>query len=78
MQLIDVTDEDECVESSGNGTNLSNPSVSTRSIGAGYLTFKGAKRGGGNTRKGIKAARGFDYLILAAKKAFNHLRHAFT
>ena len=69
--------EDEFGESGGNETNLSNLSTSTRSTGAGYLTSGGVKRGNGNTKKGVKVARGFDYLIPAAKKAFNHLRHAF-
>ena len=78
LQLIDVADEDKVGESGDNGTNLSNPSTSTRSTRAGYLTSKGAKKGDGNTKKGVKAARGSDYLTLAAKKAFNSLRHAFT
>ena len=62
----------------GNGTNLSNLSALIRSTGAGYLTSGCAKRGGGNNKKGVKAAKGSDYLTPAAKKAFNHLRHAFT
>ena len=78
LQSIDVADEDEVGKSGGNGTNLLNLSMSTKYTGAGYLTSKGTKRGGGNTKKGVKAARGFDYLTPAAKKAFNHLRHAFT
>ena len=73
-----MVDEDEVDESNGNRTNLSNPFVSTRFTGVGSLTFGGATKGGGNTKKGVKAARSFDYLISAAKKAFNHLRHAFT
>ena len=73
-----MADADKVGESGGNGTNLSNPSASTRSIGAGYLTSEGAKRGGGNTKKGVKAARGSDYLIPVAKKAFDHIWHAFT
>ena len=80
LQLIDTTDKDEFddTESDGNETNLSNPSASKKSIGTGYLTSKGAKKGGGNTKKGVKAARGPDYLNPAAKNAFNHLWHAFT
>ena len=78
--MIDAADEDEIgrSKSGGNKTSLSNPSTSKKSIGAGYLTFRGAKRGGGNTEKGFKAARGSEYLISDTKKAFNHLRHAFT
>ena len=77
LQLIDIVDEDEVAKSGGNGTNLSNPSALTRSTGAGYLNSRGAKRGGGSTKKGVKAAKSSDYLTLVAKKAFNHLRHAF-
>ena len=77
LKLIDVPDKDEVCESGGNGTNLSNSSTSKKSIGAGYLTSGGAKKGGGNTKKGFKAAKGSDYLFSAAKKAFNHLWHAF-
>ena len=58
--------------------NLLNPSASKRSTGAGYLISKGAKRGAGNTKKGVKAARVPNYLTLAAKKAFNYLKHIFT
>ena len=72
-----MADEDEVGESGDNGTNLSNPSALTRSTGAGYLTSRGAKKSGGNTKKGVKVVRGFDYLTLAAKKVFNHLRHVF-
>ena len=75
---MDVADEDEFDKSDGNRTNLSNPPTLTRSTGAGYFTFGGIKRSGGNTKKGVKAAKGSDYVIPAAKKAFNHLRHAFT
>ena len=78
LQSINTADEDEIDESDGNGTNLSNPSASTRSTGAGYLTSGSAKRGGGNTKKGVKATRDSNYLIPAAQKAFNHLRNAFT
>ena len=77
LQLIDVSDKDDINESGGNGTNLSNPSISTRSTGAGYLSFGGTKKGGGNIKKDVKAAKGSDYLTPAAKKAFNYLRHAF-
>ena len=58
--------------------------MSKKSTKAGYLTFKGAKKGsrnlnnsGGNNKKGVKATRGSNYLTLGAKKAFNLLRHAF-
>ena len=73
LQSIDVADKDEISKSNGNGTNLSNPSMSMRSIKAGYLTSGGAKRGGGNTKKNVKAAKCSDYLTPAAKKAFNLL-----
>ena len=73
LQSIDMADENELDESGGNETNLSNSSASKRSPRAGYLTSGGAKRGGGNTKKGVEAARGSDYLISAIKKAFNHL-----
>ena len=62
----------------GNETNLSNPSRSKRFIRVGYLTFGDSKRGGGNIKKGVKAARGSNYLTPAVKKAFNYLRHTFT
>ena len=65
-------------ESDGNETNLSNLSMSKRSTGASYLTCGDAKKGSSNTKKGVEAVRGFDYLTLAAKKAFNHLGYAFT
>ena len=77
-QSIAVEDKNEVGESGGNGTNLSNPSASTKSIRAGYLTSDDAKKDGGNTKKGVKAAKGSDYLISAAKEAFNYLQHAFT
>ena len=77
-QSINVADEDEVGESGSNGTNLSNLSASRRSTGVGYLSFGGAKKGEGNIKKGFKAARGSDYLILAAKEAFNHLQNTFT
>ena len=44
----------------------------------GYLTSGGANKGGGNTKKGVNAAKDPDYLTLAAKKAFNYLQHMFT
>ena len=88
LQLsIDAADKNEVDEgeSGGDETNLLNPSASKRSTRAGYLTSRKAKKGGnntkkagGNTKKGVEAARGSDYLTLDAKKAFNHLRHAFT
>ena len=85
--LIDATNEDKVggSESSGTKTNLSSPSTSKNSTGASNLTSEGTKkggnnsqRGGGNTKTGVKAAGGFDYLTLDAKKAFNYLWHAFT
>ena len=85
--LIEAEDEDEVDEgeSNSNETNLSNLSASKRSTKAGYLTSKDAKkggdnlkRGGRNTKKSVKAARGSDYLILYATKAFIYLWHAFT
>ena len=78
LQSIDMADENEIDKSGGNETNLSNPFASTRSTEAGYLTSKGAKKGGGNTKKGVKAATDSDYLTPAAKRAFNHLRDTFT
>ena len=83
---IDMAEKNEVGggESDGNETNLSNPSASKKSTKAEYLTSGGAKKGGnnpkmggGNTKKGVEAARSSDYLTLDAKKAFNHLRHAF-
>ena len=44
----------------------------------GYLTLRGAKRSGGNTKKGVKAAKNSDYLTPAAKKAFYYIWHTFT
>ena len=73
-----MADENAVGESDGYGTNLSNSSASIKSTRAGYLTSGGAKIGGGNIKKSVKAARVFDYLTPAAKKAFNHLWHAFT
>ena len=79
LQSIDVVDEDEVGdgENGSNETNLSNPSASKRSTETGYLIFKGTKRSGGSTKKGVKAVRGPDYLTLAAQNAFNYLRHVF-
>ena len=65
-------------KSGGNETNLLNPSTSKKSTGAGYLTFGGAKKGSGNTKKGVKTSKSPDYLNLASKKAFNYLQHTFT
>ena len=78
--LIDVTNENEIsgVKSDGNKTNLSNLSATKKSTRAGYPTSEGAKKGGGNTKKSVKAAKGFNYLILGAKKAFNLSRYKFT
>ena len=80
LQLIDAANEDDVGtdENSVDETNLSNSSASKRSLGAGFLTSGDTKKGGGNTKKGVKAARDPDYLTPAAKKAFNHLWHAFT
>ena len=57
LQLIDLADKNEFgnSESGGNEMNLSNPSVSEKSIKAGYLTFISAKRDDGHTKKGVKA-----------------------
>ena len=81
---IDVANEDEVYESSGNETNLSNLFALKRSTKAVYLSFEGAKKsgnnlkkGGNNTKKGVKAARSYNYLTQDAKKAFNYLQHAF-
>ena len=72
-------------EGDGNKTNLSNPSASKKSIWAGYLTFKGAKKsgnnpnsGGGNTKRNVKAAKGSDYITSGTKKIFNLLWYTFT
>ena len=78
LQLIDIADEYEVCESGSNGTNLSNPFASTWSTEARYLTFEVVKKGGGNTKKGVKAAGDFDYLTPVAKKIFNQLWHVFT
>ena len=80
LQSINAANEDEFSdgESDGNKTNLSNSSTSKRFIRAGYLTLRGTKKGGGNTKNNGIAARGSDYLNSTAKKAFNYLRHAFT
>ena len=77
---MNAADEDEVGngESGGNEMNLLNLSTSKRSTRAGYLTSGGAKRGGGNTKKGVKATKGYNYLIPSAKKTFNHLQHMFT
>ena len=76
LQSINVVDEDEVGESGGNETNLSNLSTLIRFTRGGYSTSGGAKKGGNNTKKDVEAARNFDYLIPATKKAFNHLWHA--
>ena len=76
-QSIDMVDKDEVNEDDGNGTNLSNPSASMKSIGACYLISGDAKKGGSNIKKSVKAAKGSDYLTPVAKKAFNHLCHTF-
>ena len=64
MQSINAADEDKVDKSSDNGTNLLNPSASTKSS-------KSAKKGSGNTKKGVKATKGSGYLTSAVKKAFN-------
>ena len=56
-----------------NKTNLLNSFTSKKSIEAGYLTSKGIKRGGGNTKKWVKAAKSSDYLTSGAKRGFNLL-----
>ena len=60
LQSIDVPDIDKVGEdkSDGNATNLLNLSGSKRSTGSDYLTSGGAKKGGNNTKKGVKATRG--------------------
>ena len=63
-----MSDKNEVGENDDNETNLSNPSASTKFTKAGYLTSGGAKRGGGNTKKGVEAAKSFDYLTPAIKK----------
>ena len=77
LQSTDMAEEDEVDENNGNRINLSNPSASIRSTGADYLSFRGAKKSGGNTKKAVQATKSSDYLTLAAKKAFNYLRHVF-
>ena len=68
-QSRDVADEDKVGDNKfgGNETTLSNSSALKKSIGAGYLTSEGAKKGGGNTKQGVKAAIGLNYLNPAAK-----------
>ena len=80
LQLIDAADKNEIGGSkSGNDkTSLSNPFASKKSTRAGYLTLESAKRGDGNTKKSVKAAKSPNYLTSAVKKTFNHLRHTFT
>ena len=75
--LVDMANKDEVggSESSSNETNLSNLSMLKKSTKTGFLISKSAKRGGGNTKNGVKANRSSDYLIPNAKRAFNHLRH---
>ena len=80
QSLIDAADEHEIDKSKsvGNNTNLLNPSVSKKSTKAGYLTFKGAKKGGGNPKKGVKAVTDSNYPTPSTKKAFNFLQYVFT
>ena len=49
-----------------------------KSIEASYLTSGGVKKGGGNTKKNVKVAKGLNYSTLAAKKTLNHLWYALT
>ena len=84
QSLINALDQDEVGKSGGNKRNLSNLSALKRFIRGGFLISKGAKRGdgntnsgGGNTKKGVKAIRGSNYLTPDTKKVFNHLRHMF-
>ena len=56
-----------------------------KSTGTSYLTSKSAQKSGsspnssgGNIKKSVKAATGFNHLIPGAKKAFNLLWHVFT
>ena len=73
QSLIDMVDKDE-VDRGKNGGNeiyLSNPSALKKSTEAGYLTSKSNKKGGSNTKKGFKAAKGFNYLTLGPKKPLN-------
>ena len=78
--LINAANRDEIGrdEGVGNETNLSNLFTSKRSIKAGYLTPRSAKKGGNNSEKSVKAAKDSNYLTRNAKKPFNHLRHVFT
>ena len=80
QSLIDRADEDEIGENKSgcNKTNLSNLFTSKKSTRAGYLIFKSVKKGGCNIKKYVKDARGSNYLIPDAKKAFNVLRHMLT
>ena len=68
--LIDAAGNNEFDESKddSNETNLSNSSASKKSTRAGYLTPKNDKKGNNNTKKGVKAVKGSDYLILSTKK----------
>ena len=69
-QLIDMANEDEFGdgESGGNETNLSNLFALKKYTKTDYLTSRGTKRGSSNTKKGIKATKGLNYLTQAAKK----------
>ena len=73
-------DEIDGDKSGRNETNLSNPSVSKKSIKVGYLISGGAKKDDGNTnsgggikKKSVKIAKSFDYLTPDARKVFNYL-----
>ena len=65
QSLIDAVGniKDDRGEGDSNKTNLSNSSAFKKSIRAGYQTFKGAKKDNDNTKKGVKAVRGSNYLI---------------
>ena len=63
LQLfIDVTDNNKFDrdENDGNKINQSNLSTFKKSIKAVYLIFEQARKSGGNTKKGVKAAESSD------------------
>ena len=77
QSLIDMVDKDKIggAESDNNETNMLNPSISKKFTGAGYLISESAiksddspKSGGGNTQKGVEAAKSLKYLTSNAKK----------
>ena len=77
QSLIDALDKDEVNENGGNKPNSLNPSASKKSIRTGNLTFEGAKKGGRNIKKDVKAASGSNHVTQDAKKAFNYLQYVF-